>query len=169
MLTKRQLERRDLYLRHQQPDDGFDWSDEAFLEADDYESRGVLPRTRDWSEPSNGFLASKRAMDITIAAWKEDIEAKLLWPEELLADGYSEKYLKSIGILRDSPPAPAPFEIGIEVVTEPPPTPSYDHLTTEQLNDLIHELSQKSRMEYEAKMALRPPESLSEAILAPRE
>lgn len=115
ILTARQVARRDQYLRYQQPDVGFDWSDEAFLEADEYESRGIEPRQRPFPEPQNGFLFAKKATDITIAMWKEDIADKLLFPRELLADGYSEKYLRSIGILPPPSPPPVEFELEIEI------------------------------------------------------
>jgi len=45
----------------------------------------------------------------------------------------------------------------------------YDHLTTEQLNDLIYELSLKSKLDCIAKINEKAPESLSKAILAPKE
>jgi hypothetical protein len=114
-LSKKQLLRRDQCLRGQHPEDGFDWSDEAFLEADEYESRGIEPRHRPFPEPQNGFLWAKKATDITIAMWKEDTADKLLFPEELLEDGYSEKYLQSIGILHPKPTPPKEIELEIEV------------------------------------------------------
>lgn len=114
-LSKKQLLRRDQYLRGQHPEDGFDWSDEAFLEADEYESRGIEPRHRPFPEPQNGFLWAKKATDITIAMWKEDIADKLLFPDELLKDGYSEKYLQSISILHPKPAPPKEIELEIEV------------------------------------------------------
>ena len=149
-LTARQVARRDQYLRARRPDDGFDWSNQAFLEADDYESRGVKPRKSDFFEPSNGFLWAKMAQDITIAMWKEDIADKLLFPRELLADGYSEKYLRSIGILPPPSPPPVEFELEIEVVDIPPnPEPGL-YLTNEQLSELIYRLSLESRRAYDA-------------------
>jgi hypothetical protein len=47
--------------------------------------------------------------------WKEDTADKLLFPEELLEDGYSEKYLQSIGILHPKPTPPKEIELEIEV------------------------------------------------------
>lgn len=99
MLTKRQRERQSIYLRYRLEEDGFDWSDEAFLELDAFESRGEPLRPRAFPEPHNGYLWAKKAMDITITMWKEDIRDKLLLPSELLKDGYSEKFLRSCGIL----------------------------------------------------------------------
>lgn len=97
--SKRQRERQKRYKRGQLESDGFDWSDEAFLEFDDYESRGAPLRERSFGEPHNGYDWAKRMMDVTITMWKEDVRAGLLLPDELLADGYSEKFLRSVGVL----------------------------------------------------------------------
>jgi hypothetical protein len=98
-LTKRQRARQEQYKRGRLESDGFDWSDGAFLEFDDYESRGIPLRKRSFGEPNNGYDWAKRMMDVTITMWKEDVRDGLLLPQELLDDGYSEKFLKSVGVL----------------------------------------------------------------------
>lgn len=72
-----------------------DFSDEAALNMFIFESQGVsIPNVE-----NNGFALGKKWMDVTIAAWKEDINKGLLFPFELLDDGYPEWFLKKVGIL----------------------------------------------------------------------
>lgn len=72
-----------------------DFSPEAELEMYMHESNGK-PLT---SERTNGFAMGKKIMDITVAAWKEDIYEMQLFVHELIEDGYPEWFLKKVQVL----------------------------------------------------------------------
>ncbi len=76
-----------MYLRF--VSDDYDFSDSAASSMFDYESTGS-PIDSD----QNGYFQGKRAMDITIAMWREDITSRLLTLHELLSDGYPWWFLE---------------------------------------------------------------------------
>jgi len=52
------------------------------------------------SDALNGFALGKKWMDVTVAAWREDIQRGLLWVQELQEDGYPDWFLQRIGVLK---------------------------------------------------------------------
>jgi hypothetical protein len=54
-------------------------------------------------DQNNGYLLGKKWMDVTIAAWREDILSMGLFVSELIEDGYPEWFLNQIGILQITP------------------------------------------------------------------
>lgn len=92
-LNPKQIKRRDRYLRYRIEGDGFDWSDQAFLDHWSWESRGEKMPSRD---KANGFLFAQRAESVTKEMWKEDIASGLLTVGELVQDGYSAKDLRVV-------------------------------------------------------------------------
>ena len=73
-----------------------DFSDDAAAAMYAHESTGApLPDPR-----TNGFALGKKWMDVTIAAWKEDILSRGLLVSELQGDdGYPDWFLERIGVL----------------------------------------------------------------------
>lgn len=71
----------------------FDYSEDAFLVHDEWESRGGPEPPK-----SNGFAYAKRMMDVTYAMWKEDVRDGYLTIQELIDDGYSEGFLRGLGL-----------------------------------------------------------------------
>ena len=71
----------------------FDFSEEAFLVADEWESRGGPEPPKE-----NGFAYAKRMMDVTYSMWKEDIRDGYLTIQELIDDGYKESFLNGLGL-----------------------------------------------------------------------
>jgi hypothetical protein len=72
-----------------------DFSESAALEMFLHESTGApMPDAK-----SNGYALGKKWMDVTVAAWKEDIPSMGLTVSELLDDGYPEWFLERMGVL----------------------------------------------------------------------
>ena len=71
----------------------FDYSEDAFLVCDEWESRGGPEPPKE-----NGYAYAKRMMDVTYAMWKEDIRDGYLTIQELIDDGYKESFLDSLGL-----------------------------------------------------------------------
>lgn len=76
------------------PEGDWDFSKTAADECFSWESHGT-PK-----EPSkgNGFALGKKFMDVTVAAWREDLEADFPWPLSLrdLREDFDEPFLKKV-------------------------------------------------------------------------
>ena len=72
-----------------------DFSDDAARAMFLHESVGV-PLA---DSTTNGYAIGKKWMDVTVAAWKEDIVSLGLSVSELIQDGYPEWFLKRVGVL----------------------------------------------------------------------
>lgn len=98
-IGKRWLRMAEIYKRFAGDHDGADFSDDAALSMFLHESTGAaLPDPR-----TNGFAIGKKSMDITVAAWKEDIPSGGLLVSELRADGYPDWFLDRVGVLHLAP------------------------------------------------------------------
>ena len=62
------------------PSGDYEFGAKAILEVYMWETHGLAVGT------DNGYAIGKRWLNITVSAWREDIRAGLLWPEELYAD-----------------------------------------------------------------------------------
>ena len=72
-----------------------DFSEAAALAMYLHESTGApLPDAR-----TNGFALGKKWMDVTVAAWKEDIPQCGLLVSELQAEGWPDWFLGRVGVL----------------------------------------------------------------------
>jgi len=71
-----------------------DFSEQAKEDMYLFESRGVK-----LTDMNNGYLNGKRIMDITVAAWKEDIPLGILSAKELQLD-YPDWFLNKVGLLK---------------------------------------------------------------------
>lgn len=82
-----------------------DFSDEAKKAMFEYESfgKGNLQIGVFSSGKVNGYALGKKWMDVTVGMWKEDIKKgwldKTHFIKELMDDGYSESFLKRVGII----------------------------------------------------------------------
>lgn len=96
---KKWLRMAELYKRFAWSCETTDWSEDAKMAMYRHESLGEpLPETN----KINGYVLGKKAMDITVAMWKEDIEQYLLSVKELQEE-YPEWFLKQLGILEMKP------------------------------------------------------------------
>ena len=76
-----------------------DFSDDAAMAMYLHESTGApLPDPK-----TNGYALGKKWMDVTVAAWKEEIPQMGLLVSELQADGYPDWFLEQIGVLHLEP------------------------------------------------------------------
>lgn len=76
-------------------DGDYDFSESAALSMFAYETHGT-PLV---DAQTNGFAAGKKWMDVTVAAWKEDLPRGLLFVSELQDDGYPDWFLEKVGVL----------------------------------------------------------------------
>ena len=59
----------------------FDFSDDAMHEAYEVETHGMK-----WDVRNNGYVFGKKLMDVTLAAWKEDIQDGLMTKFDILRE-----------------------------------------------------------------------------------
>lgn len=94
-VTKKFEEMAKIYKRFASPWPNCDFSEEAKLAQFLAESQGhKLPE----SSVPNGYALGKKVMDVTVAAWKEDMALGLLCAGELLDDGFEEDFLRRMGV-----------------------------------------------------------------------
>ena len=87
----------DMYRRFAADYPQADFGPDAALAMYAYESRGVrIPA----SAALNGFALGKKWMDVTVSAWREDIQSKLLRVEELQGDDFPDWFLVRVGVLK---------------------------------------------------------------------
>lgn len=66
-----------------------DFSDEAAIEMYIFESKGVGDISvgkRRMNDLYNGFAVGKHWLDVTVTMWREDVQAGILWANELFDD-----------------------------------------------------------------------------------
>ena len=77
-----------------------DYSEAAMLAMYRHESFGEpMPQ----ADRLNGYELGKKWMDVTVAAWKEDLPQLGLLVSELQADGYPDWFLRKVGVLSLAP------------------------------------------------------------------
>lgn len=75
-LTKKYLRLASVYRRFAGRNCGFDFSLQSLLECHSFESKGIS------GSKKNGYIFGKWAKDISVATWREDIEAGLFCKAE---------------------------------------------------------------------------------------
>lgn len=80
-----------------------DFSEAAAVAMFAHESTGApMPDPK-----TNGYALGKKWMDVTVAAWKEEIPSSGLLVSELRGDSHPDWFLKRIGVLHLTPTKPA--------------------------------------------------------------
>jgi hypothetical protein len=99
-IGKKWMRMAEMYKRFAADYPRADFSESAALAMYLHESTGApLPDPR-----TNGYALGKKWMDVTVAAWKEDIEQLGLLVSELQGeDGYPDWFLERVGVLRAKP------------------------------------------------------------------
>ena len=89
----------EMYRRFASEYPAADFSDQAALAMYLHESTGTpLPDAK-----TNGYALGKKWMDVTVAAWKEEIPQLGLLVTELQADGFPDWFLARVGVLHLKP------------------------------------------------------------------
>jgi hypothetical protein len=89
----------EIYKRFAKQHAGADLSDSAAEEMYLHESAGKPLR----DPMTNGYAIGKKWMDVTVAAWREDIAQMGLFVSELQGDGYPDWFLDRVGVLQARP------------------------------------------------------------------
>jgi hypothetical protein len=99
-IGKKWLRMAEMYKRFASDYKNADFGEDAALAMYLHESTGApLPDPR-----TNGYALGKKWMDVTVAAWKEDIEQLGLLVSELQGeDGYPDWFLERVGVLKARP------------------------------------------------------------------
>ena len=77
---------------------GLDWSEEAAMEAYKHESTGGKSGGI-FDDTKNGYIVSKKIMDVTVGMWKESIAEGTLFPFELFGE-FPRWFLVKVGVVR---------------------------------------------------------------------
>lgn len=99
-IGKKWTQMAEIYRRFAKDYPQADLSDEAAMAMYRHETFGdPMPETG----KLNGFELGKKWMDVTVAAWKEEIPQMGLLVSELQADGYPDWFLERVGVLNLTP------------------------------------------------------------------
>ncbi len=95
-ISKKWLRMAEIYRRFAKDYPQADMSDGAALAMYRHETFGEpMPQTG----KLNGYALGKKWMDVTVAAWKEEIPQLGLLVSELQAAGYPDWFLERVGVL----------------------------------------------------------------------